>query len=70
MYFIVLTCRESLFSFPPIIFADGFQVKTDQLGLSRQYTPKDRQNCRWRRAQAKSKHRAWKRRVLCSMRGF
>ena len=63
-YFMVLTCRERLFSFPPITFADGFQVKADQLGLSRQYTPKDRIHRRWRRAQVKSKHRAWKRRVL------
>ena len=63
-YFMVLTCRERLFSFPPITFADGFQVKADQLGLSRQYTPKDRQHRRWRRVQVKSKHRAWKRRVL------
>ena len=63
-YSMVLTCRERLFSFPLIIFADGFQVRADQLGLSRQYTPKDRQQRRWRRAQAKSRHSAWKRRVL------
>ena len=63
-YSMVLTCRERLFSFPLIIFADGFQVRADQLGLSRQYTPKDRQQRSWRRAQAKSRHSAWKRRVL------
>ena len=57
-YFMVLTCRKRLFNFPPIVFADGFQVKADQFGLSRQYTPKDRQHRRWRRAQAKPKHRA------------
>ena len=60
----VLTCRERLFNFPPVIFADGFQVKADQLGRSCQCTPKDRQHRRRRRAQVKSKHRAWKRRVL------
>ena len=39
-YFMVLTCRTRLFSFPPITFADGFQVKADQLRLSRQCTPR------------------------------
>ena len=28
-YFMMLTCRERLFNFPPINFADGFQVKVD-----------------------------------------
>ena len=62
-FFMVLRCRERLFSFPPITFAEGFQLQADQLGLSRPGTPLDRQHRCWRKAQAKSKHRAWRHRV-------
>ena len=57
-FFMVLRCRDRLFSFPPITFADGFQLQADQLGLSRCYNPLDRQHRCWRKAQARSKHRA------------
>ena len=63
-FFMVLRCRDRLFSFPPITFADGFQLQADQLGLSRRYTPLDRQHRRWRKAQARSTHRAWRGRVV------
>ena len=33
-FFMVLRCRDRLFSFPPITFADGFQLQADQLGLN------------------------------------
>ena len=63
-FFMVLKCRDRLFSFPPITFADGFQLQADQLGLSWRYTPLDQQHRCWRKAQAKSKHQAWRRRMV------
>ena len=63
-FFMLLKCRDHLFSFPSITFADGFQLQADQLGFSWRYTPLDQQHCCWRRAQAKSKHRVWRCRVV------
>ena len=48
--FIILKCRDRLFSFPPITFTDGFQLQVDQLGRSWRDTSLDQQHCCWRRA--------------------